>query len=161
MAPQKLRTPCPANSIRRFGSVPAEVRQSVTLFFQPCPGTHKPAKLPLVGLAASWSRDHLLLLFLPDTLQQAPLFHLPYRFHLSIPIYCIKGPGELALGLPSGNWKGRAVKMVGVLALAILGVTAYVTLKIVRSFLLNLQRAKKTGLPYVIGRKSSSTEYPL
>jgi hypothetical protein len=48
--------------------------------------------------------------------------------------------------------------MVGVPALAILGVTAYLTLKVVRNFLLNLERAKKSGLPYVIGRKLPSLE---
>lgn len=48
--------------------------------------------------------------------------------------------------------------MVGVLAIAVMGVLAYVSLKIVRSFLLNLERAKKTGLPYVVGRKLSFTQ---
>jgi hypothetical protein len=48
--------------------------------------------------------------------------------------------------------------MVGVLALAILGVTGYLTLKVVRNFLFNLERAKKSGLPYVIGRKLSPLE---
>jgi hypothetical protein len=46
--------------------------------------------------------------------------------------------------------------MVGVLGLAILGVVAFVTLRLTRRFLLNLERAKKMGLPYVIGRKFSS-----
>jgi hypothetical protein len=45
--------------------------------------------------------------------------------------------------------------MVGVLAIAVLGALAYVSLKIVRSFMLNLEHAKKMGLPYVIGRKLS------
>jgi hypothetical protein len=48
--------------------------------------------------------------------------------------------------------------MVGVLALAFLGLTAYLTLKVVRNFLFNLERAKKSGLPYVIGRKLPSWE---
>ncbi len=43
--------------------------------------------------------------------------------------------------------------MVGVLGLAIWGLAAFVTLRTARNFLLNLQRAKRTGLPYVIGRK--------
>jgi hypothetical protein len=43
--------------------------------------------------------------------------------------------------------------MVGVLGLAIWGLLAFVTLRTARNFLLNLQAAKKTGLPYVIGRK--------
>ena len=43
--------------------------------------------------------------------------------------------------------------MVGVLAIAVLGALAYVSLKMVRSFMLNLKHAKKMGLPYVIGRK--------
>jgi hypothetical protein len=43
--------------------------------------------------------------------------------------------------------------MVGVIGLAILGVVTLVTLKVVRNFLRNLEKAKKTGLPYVIGRK--------
>jgi hypothetical protein len=51
--------------------------------------------------------------------------------------------------------------MVGVLALAFLGLTAYLTLKVVRNFLFNLERAKKSGLPYVIGRKLPSLEYIL
>ena len=43
--------------------------------------------------------------------------------------------------------------MVGVLGLAIWGLVALFTLRTARNFLLNLQRAKRTGLPYVIGRK--------
>lgn len=54
------------------------------------------------------------------------------------------------LALVSIFW---TAKMVGVLGLAILGLLAYATLKTARSFLLNLERAKKMGLPYVIGRE--------
>jgi hypothetical protein len=43
--------------------------------------------------------------------------------------------------------------MVGVIGLAILGVVTLVALKELRNFLRNLELAKKTGLPYVIGRK--------
>ena len=45
--------------------------------------------------------------------------------------------------------------MVGVLGLAIWGLAALFSLRTARNFLLNLQRAKRTGLPYVIGRKSA------
>ena len=47
----------------------------------------------------------------------------------------------------------KPAKMVGVLGLAIWGLVAFVTLRTARNFLLNLQAAKRTGLPYVIGRK--------
>lgn len=43
--------------------------------------------------------------------------------------------------------------MVGAIGLAILGVVTLVTLKGLRNFLRNLELAKKTGLPYAIGRK--------
>jgi hypothetical protein len=47
----------------------------------------------------------------------------------------------------------KPAKMVGVLGLATLGLVAFVTLRTARNFLRNLEGAKKTGLPYVIGRK--------
>lgn len=43
--------------------------------------------------------------------------------------------------------------MVGVLVLALWGMVAFITLRTTRNFLLNLEGAKRTGLPYAIGRK--------
>ena len=43
--------------------------------------------------------------------------------------------------------------MVGVIWLAVLAVLAVGALRTTRAFLDNLERAKKTGLPYVFGRK--------